>query len=89
MNTFLYIFFSIIITSLISLVGVFTMGMKEEKLKRILPFLVSLSVGSLLGGFFIHILPELSDEAGDDFSIISLYILGGILFFYLTEKIIH
>ena len=67
--------------------AIFTLSLKEETLNKIIPHLIALATGSLLGGFFIHILPDLAEEK--NFEILSYYILGGILFFYLVEKVLH
>ncbi len=83
-----YILLSVLAVSLISLIGIFTISLKENLLKKILPLLVALSTGSLLGGFFMHILPELAEE-NFDFKILSLFILTGIFIFYFMEKLIH
>jgi len=43
---------------LISLVGVLTLSIQIDKLKKVLIFFVSFSAGALLGGAFFHLLPE-------------------------------
>ncbi len=79
---------SVIIVSLISLVGIFTLLMKEDKIKKILLFLVSFSAGALFGSAFIHLLPEAIEKAG--FSLkISVYLILGILIFFILEKFFH
>lgn len=87
-NSWLYSLISVSITSLISLVGVFTLSIKLEKLKRILIFLVSFAAGSLLGGAFIHLLPEMVEKQGLSLGN-SFNILLGILIFFVLEKIIY
>jgi hypothetical protein len=44
--------------SLISLIGVITLGIQIEKLKKMLLFFVSFSAGALFGDVFIHLLPQ-------------------------------
>jgi zinc and cadmium transporter len=84
----LYTLLSVFIVSLISLVGVFFLGIKQEKLKKILIYLVSLSAGVLLGDAFIHLIPEaFRNNMNSNF--IALYILSGILAFFILEKYIH
>lgn len=87
-NSWLYSLISVSITSLISLVGVFTLSIKLEKLKRVLMFLVSFAAGSLLGGAFIHLLPEMVEKQGLSLGN-SFNILLGILIFFVLEKIIY
>jgi zinc and cadmium transporter len=50
-------------------------------------FLISFSAGALLGDAFIHLIPE-SFESFNSLTI-SFSILGGILVFFILEKIIH
>ncbi len=76
------------IVSLVSLIGIFFLTIKREMLKKTLLFLVSLSAGSLFGGAFIHILPEVITEKGFTLTI-SISILTGIILFFILEKIIH
>ena len=89
MNTItIYAFSSVIIVSLISLVGVFTLGLKQTFLKKITFFLVSLSVGALFGDAIIHLIPEAFNKIGDT-STASLSILVGIMLFFVLEKFIR
>lgn len=84
----LYTLLSVLVVSLISFVGVFTLALNAERLRRILVYLISFSAGALLGDVFIHLLPELV-EGGDFTLTTSLIILGGILLFFILEKVIH
>lgn len=78
---------SVILVSLISLVGVFTIFIKTERLKKILLFMVSFSVGALFGDAFIHLLPESFEKLGKNLTT-SLYIILGIFIFFVLEKFI-
>ena len=84
----LYSIISVIIVSLISLIGIFTLSMSDRLLKKVLMFLVSMSAGALLGDAFIHLIPELVKDYGFGLNI-SLYILLGIIIFFVLEKFIH
>lgn len=84
----LYSLLSVIVVSLLSLIGVFTLFLKREKLQDLLLYLVSFSAGALLGDVFIHLIPELVEDGGFN-SNISLYILLGIVGTFVIEKIIH
>ncbi len=84
----IYIFGSVILVSLISLIGVFTLGLNKEFLSKILLYLVSFSAGSLFGGTFIHLLPEAVEEYGFGTEI-SVFLLSGIVVFFVIEKTIH
>ena len=84
----LYAIIAVIIVSLVSLIGVFTFGLKRNLLKRILFLLVSFSVGSLLGGAFLHLIPESFENYGIGLTVPLLILLGFIVFFVM-EKFIH
>jgi zinc and cadmium transporter len=79
---------SILAVSLVSFVGVFTLGIGSERLKKILIYFISFSAGALFGDAFIHLFPEIIREQGFGLSV-SLYILAGILIFFILEKIVH
>src|SRR3989338_8093486 len=72
---------SILIVSLISLVGLFTISLNVIRLRKVLFALISLSVGALLGDVFLHILPELEVTP----KITSLIFVGFLIFFVLEK----
>jgi len=76
------------IVSLIAFVGIFTFFLKEEWLKRVLLILVALSSGALLGGAFLHLLPEAVSNLGADLSVF-LYLLLGFCLFFILEQFFH
>lgn len=83
-----YSLLSVFIVSLISLVGLFSFAIKTEKLKKVLIYFISFSAGALFGDAFLHLLPEVAQKTG--FSVVSsLYILFGVIIFFILEKIIH
>ncbi|MBW2964980.1 ZIP family metal transporter, partial [Candidatus Woesearchaeota archaeon] len=53
-----YSIISVLLVSMISLIGVFTLSMSDVLLGRILLFFVSFAAGSLFGGAFFHLIPE-------------------------------
>lgn len=79
---------SVIIVSIISLVGIVAISIKPQKLKTVLIYMISFSAGALLGDVFVHLLPELINETGFTLQI-SLSVLAGIAIFFGIEKIIH
>lgn len=83
----IYTLASVLIVSLVSFVGVFTLALNRDLLNRSLFILVSLAVGALLGDVFVHIIPE-AYEGGEPVAI-SLAIIVGILIFFILEKGLH
>ncbi|MFA5961743.1 MAG: ZIP family metal transporter [Parcubacteria group bacterium] len=84
----IYTLISVFIVSLISLIGVFTLSIDHKKLYKYLIYLVSLSAGTLMGDAFIHLIPE-AYEGSENSVLVSLFILFGILVFFVMEKVIH
>jgi len=84
----LYSLISVVVVSLLSLIGLAFISVGEEKLKRIIFFMVSLAVGGLFGDAFIHLLPD-SFEKLDSKTEASLYVLAGILAFFILEKFLR
>ena len=82
-----YIFLATFIVSLISFVGVICLALKENILNKILLILIGLSAGALMGGAFLHLLPEAVEKStGLD---VYLFILLGFILFFLIEKVLH
>lgn len=72
--------------SLFSLCGAFGFMLKDKMIKKVSLFLVAFSTGALLGGAFLHLLPEsISKTTGLD---VYLYLLLGIIVFYVLERVL-
>ncbi len=82
----IYTLGSVGIVSLISLVSVFTLGIKQERLQSVLLYLVSFSAGALLGDVFIHILPEIMQSETSVQN--GAYVLVGIMLFFVLERVL-
>lgn len=87
-SIYLYSLASVAIVSLVSLIGIFTISIKEESLRKHIFLLVSLAVGGLLGDAIIHLIPE-AFEMSDNTTMVSLAIIGGIVIFFVLEKVLH
>ncbi len=85
MSVLLWILGSTVLVSLIAFVGVFVLALKEEFLKKILLVLVSLSAGVMLGGAFLHLIPEAVEFSESAFG----YVLVGFGLFFFIEKVLH
>jgi len=88
MEVWLYSLGSVAVVSVVSLVGIFTLSIKIEKLKKILIYMISFAAGALLGGAFLHLLPHAVSEHGFGLNI-SVYLLIGIGTMFVVEKVIH
>jgi zinc and cadmium transporter len=91
MSILIFIFIATALISLISFVGALTLFLKERILNKILLFLVAFSAGALVGGAFLHLLPESLVSAGADeqkiIRIFLFFITGFCLFFIMEEFI--
>jgi len=87
MGELFWILLSTFVVSLISFIGAVTLVLSEKLLKKILLALVGFAAGTLIGGAFLHLLPESVERgvAGDLNIIFSTAILGFILFFVLEK----
>lgn len=83
----LYTLASVFLVSIVSFIGVFSFAIKTEKLKDILIYFVSFSAGALFGDAFIHLLPEVYAKSTG--LSVPIFILTGILIFFILEKIVH
>ncbi len=82
---------SVIVVSLVSLLGVVTLSMDETRLRRLATAFMGFAVGALLGDAFIHLLPQIFSDPGGERTPLarSLLVLGGMLLFFVTEKLLR
>ena len=87
MSAFLPILASVILVSSISFVGVVFLTLKSKTLEKLLIGLVAFASGALLGGAFLHLLPESLAPGfnGDVF----VYVIFGIVLFFILEKFLY
>src|SRR3989338_6411172 len=73
--------------SLGGLIGIVSLAVNQKRLERALLVLVSLSAGALMGGDFLHLLPEAVNQLDSELA------FGGVLVvfigFFLVEKVLH
>ncbi|MEM3459401.1 MAG: ZIP family metal transporter [Candidatus Bathyarchaeia archaeon] len=86
MNDLAAILASVTTVSLIAFAGIIFIGSKEGFLKRILMALVGFSSGTLLGGAFLHLLPEAYEANGTS---TFYYVILGIVVFFALEKFFY
>ena len=87
LEVWLYALISVLIVSLISFIGIFTFSLKAEKLKKILIYFVAFSAGALFAGAFLHLIPQVVEKTGFNLKI-PIFILLGIILFFIIEKIV-
>lgn len=77
-----------IAVSIISLIGIFSLFINEKALNRLLLLLVGFGAGALIGGAFLHLLPE-ALEKSTDFILTFIYLISGFVLFFILEKYLY
>jgi zinc and cadmium transporter len=79
---------SVIVVSLVSLIGLFALSFREDALRKIVFFVVSIATGALFGDALFHLIPEAVEELGA-FTAPMIFVALGILGFFILEKFFH
>ncbi|MCW4007263.1 MAG: ZIP family metal transporter [Candidatus Bathyarchaeota archaeon] len=79
---------SVLIISLISLVGALSLMLNDKHLAKILLYLVSFAAGSLFGDAFIHLIPEAMENTNPTV-LASILIIFGILTSFAVERLLQ
>ena len=87
MATIIYILISSFLISSGALIGVLFLAFNKKLTSKILLFLVSLSAGTLMGGAFLHLMPEAVEELPVD--TVFILVLASFIVFFFVEKIFH
>jgi len=87
MGTLFLIFIATFAISLLAFSGMLVLALREKLLNKILLVLVALSAGALMGGAFLHLIPEGAEKM--EIFQVSLFVLLGFVLFFLIEKIMH
>lgn len=87
MPILLQIILANVIISLASLIGVLTLAIKPKSLNKGLMLLVSFSAGTLMGGAFLHLIPEAAEKLS--ISLTMSLTLASFIGFYFIEKLFH
>jgi zinc and cadmium transporter len=88
MGTLGWIVGSSVLMSAIALVGGVTIFLAERTRERLILPLVAFSAGSLLGGAFLHMIPE-AIERSDGGSSVYVWVLIGFTAFFALEQFLH
>ncbi len=87
MDAFLWTMAATFFVSLLGLSGAATLIMSEDQTKKIIYVLTGFAVGTLLGGAFLHLLPEaLGSDSADS---VMLYAVVGFMTFFILEAYFH
>lgn len=87
MTIWFYTIISVLVVSLLSLLGLIAFPFGEEKIQKFLIWAVAFAGGTLLGDAFLHLIPEA--YAGNGGIGVSFSLLAGMLAFFVLEKFIH
>lgn len=79
---------SVLLVSLVSLAGVFTLSLGRARLERVIFLLVSFAVGAMLSGALLHLIPRAYEQLGNG-TLIGGLVLAGVLSFFVMEKFLH
>jgi len=86
--TALYAFAAGLATSGVAFSGAFVLWLSPAQLDWLVPNLVALAVGVLLGDAFIHLIPDAIARHGD-VGEVCLAVLGGMFLFFVLEKLVR
>ena len=82
--------------SLLSVIGVLTLVVSRARLNRALLFLIALAAGGLMGGAFLHLIPESLElietttrASHDAFERVFLFLIVGFCLFLFLEQGMH
>lgn len=86
MSPLLPILASVGLISLIAFIGVFFLAINKSLLNKLLGVLVSFASGALLGGAFLHLLPEATEQLGERAFVLTL---AAFVLFFVLEKFLY
>jgi zinc and cadmium transporter len=90
MDILLYSIIATVVVSIISLVGVISLTIKDLVLNKIVYYLVAISAGSMMGAAFLHLIPEaLEGSSASQNENVFIAVLAGFVLFFILERILH
>jgi zinc and cadmium transporter len=87
-NTLIWIISATFGMSVIAWIGLGLIYLKKDLLDKLLLPLVALSTGALIGGAFLHIIPEALEASGEPHAVLA-WVVAGFIVFFLLENVIH
>ncbi len=88
MSELLWILLATFIVSLISFIGAATLVLSEKLQKKILMALIGFAAGALIGGAFLHLLPETIGSGVTSLENIFMTVIIGFVVFFVLEKLL-
>lgn len=88
METELLIMSSLVVTAVFSSIGAVFLFMRDSEFERMIPYLISLSAGSMFGGVFIHLAFRLANKFNYT-RFTGLLVISGLGISFLLEKAVH
>ncbi len=90
MSALWWIIGTTLVISLIAWIGILAFFLNEALLERVLLLLVALAAGAMLGGAFLHLLPNAIERYdGENTVVLFLWVLAGYSLFYVLEQFMY
>lgn len=88
MSTLAWITVGGVAMSVLALSGSLTLLLPERLFDRVVPPLVALAAGTLIGGALLHMLPEAVTAMGNSIEVYA-WLVGGFVAFFVFEQFLH
>jgi zinc and cadmium transporter len=88
MSTLAWITLAGVAMSVLALSGSLTLLLPERSFERVVPPLVALAAGTLIGGALLHMLPEAVAAMGNDLELY-VWLVAGFVSFFVLEQFLH
>jgi len=85
MYNFICALLSSVVVSLIAFLGIIGLLLNDKMISKVQILLVGLGAGGLIGGAFLHMIPE-SISKYSNYTTLFLFVLAGFIFFFILEK---
>jgi zinc and cadmium transporter len=82
-----YAFGSVALVAGASLTGMLGLALSPKRLSRVVPLMVSMAAGALLGTAFGHLLPEAIERLGSGLKLSTLLLASFVIFFVLEKTL--
>lgn len=88
MSTLAWITLAGVAMSALALTGSLTLLLPRDRFEQVVPGLVALAAGTLLGGALLHLLPEAVEVMGNGLAVY-VWLLAGFVAFFVLEQFLH